>query len=159
MNDERDETRSGALESEVHKGRKFTAQEAIARMAGPGAMKGGSPISRQQQAEVEIGTWLGSHVTDDTGALKRVLRRHLKGSELLLNNLDQPLLALAGHCRRLLASDDILREFVREADVEWGRLMDERPHFERDGLSPDRDDPYTLVSVRLTLSDALQKLP
>ena len=147
------------LESEIRQGRKFTSQEALARMAGPGAMKGASPVSRQQQAEIEIGTWLRSHVTDDAGALKEVLHRHLKGSELLLNNLDQPLVALADHCSRILASKEILREVVREADVEWGRLMGERPHFEREGFSPDYDDPYTVGSVQQTLSDALEELP
>ena len=147
------------LESEIRQGRKFTSQEALARMAGPGAMKGASQVSRQQQAEIEIGTWLRSHVTDDVGALKGVLHRHLKGSELLLNNVDRPLIALADHCRRILASDDILREVVREADVEWGRLMDERPHFEREGFSPDGDDPYTVGSVRKTLSEVLEQLP
>ena len=43
------------LEREIREGRKFTLEEAIARMAGPGAMKGESPITRKQQAEIEIG--------------------------------------------------------------------------------------------------------
>ena len=162
MNHERDGPRpdpEAELERKIRQGRKFTAQEAMARMAGPGAMKGASPVSRQQQGEIEIGNWLGSNVADDAGALKGVLHRHLKGSELLLSNLDQPLVALAVLCQRILASDDRLHELVREADVEWGRLMDERPHFEREGFSPDMDDPYTLGSVRKALSDALEKLP
>jgi hypothetical protein len=37
--------------------------------------------------------------------------------------------------------------------------MDERPHFEREGASPDPDDPYTAQNVRAALADALQKLP
>ena len=36
---------------------------------------------------------------DPGGALKLVLGRHLKGSKLLLESLDQPLAALAEHCR------------------------------------------------------------
>jgi hypothetical protein len=162
MDNEQDKQRSDSkadLESEIRRGRQFTPQEALARMAGPGAMKGASPVSRQQQAEVEIGTWLRSHVADDVGALKGVLHRHLKGSDLLLNNLEQPLVALADHCRRILASDDILREVVRETDVEWGRLMDERPYFETADCAPHRDDPYTVESVRKALNEALEKLP
>ena len=112
-------------------------------MAGPGAMKGASPVSQVQQAETEIGSWLGSNMADTGGALKVVLHRHLKGSRLLLDNLDQPLAALAGYCRAVLAADSRLKEIVREADVEWGRAMDERPHFDRESAPANPDDPYT----------------
>src|SRR4051794_29136698 len=74
-----------ALEREIRLGRKFTPQEALGRMAGPGAMKGASAVSPQQQAEIAVGSWLGSHLEDTAGALKAVLHRHLKGSEALLN--------------------------------------------------------------------------
>jgi hypothetical protein len=47
-----------ALESEILKERKFTLEEAIGRMIGPGGMKGASPVARMQQAEAEIETWL-----------------------------------------------------------------------------------------------------
>src|SRR6185295_6950916 len=76
------------LEREIRQGRKFTLEEAIARMAGPGAMKGASPVPRMQQAEMEIGTWLRSHLADAGGALEVVLHRRIKGSEILLNNFD-----------------------------------------------------------------------
>jgi hypothetical protein len=91
--------------------------------------------------------------------LRAVLHRHLKGSALLLDTLDRPLVALAHYCRSLLAADSLLREIVGEADVEWGRAMDERPHFEREGAAPHPDDPYTLEGVRQTLRDALERLP
>lgn len=162
MNDEHEQQRlppKADLENEIRQGRKFSPQEALARMAGPGAMKGASPVSRQQQAENEIATWLRTHVVDDAGALKNVLHRHLKGSELLLNSLHQPLLALASYCTRILASEDSLTEVVREADVEWGRMMDERPHFEKKGCPSHRDDPYTIESVRRTLAEVSRKLP
>src|SRR5262245_25126650 len=93
MNDE-DAQRSDAdaeLEQEIREGRKFTLEEAIARLAGPGAMKGESPIARMQQAEIEIGSWLRTHLLDSGGSLEVVLHRRVKGSELLLNNFDQPL--------------------------------------------------------------------
>jgi len=147
-----------ALEREIRQGRKFTPKEAMARLAGPGAMKGASPVSLVQQAETEIGNWLRTNVPDEEGALHMLLQRNLAGSELLLGNLDRPLASLAGYCRRVLASDTRLRELVRQADVEWGRRMDERPHFDRDGSAPDPDDPYTMSSVRQTLSNALKRL-
>src|SRR5690242_7664299 len=161
MSDDQDKKRSAAdadLEREIRQGRKFTAQEAMGRMIGPGAMKGGSAVSRGQQAEIEIGTWLRSNLTDSTGALHALLHRRLKESALLLNNPDQPLLALAGYCQQVLASDHHLKELVREADVEWGRRMDERPHFNREGSPPDPDDPYTNESVRKALDEILRKI-
>src|SRR5579871_2629131 len=107
MSDHQGKQRSEAdaeLEREIRQGRKFTAKEAIGRMIGPGAMKGGSAVPRVQEAEAGIGAWLRSNLTDTTGALQAVLHYQLKGSELLLNNLDQPLLALAAYCQQVLAS-------------------------------------------------------
>ena len=52
----------------------------------------------------------------------------------------------------------VVLELVREADVEWGQRMDERPYFERVGAAPHADDPYTVESVRAALSDALDQL-
>jgi hypothetical protein len=161
MTDHQDKRRSRAeaeLEREIRQGRKFTPAEALARMAGPGAMKGGSPVSRVQQAELEIELWLTSHVADTPGALRVMLCRDLKGSELLLNNLDCPLLALTAYCKLVLDSDYRLRELVRDADAEWGRSMGERPYFEREGRPPDPGDPYTVESVRKALSEAVSRL-
>jgi hypothetical protein len=146
------------LEREILEGRKFTLEEAIARMVGPGAMKGESPVTRKQQAEIEIGSWLRSHLTDAGGALEVVLHRRLKGSELLLNNFDQPLVVLASYCQQVLDSDYLLKEVVREADIEWGRLMQERPHFEKEGMPAHPDDCYTVESVRGTMSDLIEQL-
>ena len=161
MNDDRDKRASepeAELEREIRERRKFTPQEAMARLAGPGAMKGASPVSPVQQAETEIGTWLRSNLSDPTGSLQLLLHRNLKGSELLLQNLDQPLLAVADYCQQLLASDYLLEELVREADVEWGRRMDERPHFEKGGSPPHPADPYTADSVRTVLGEVLKQL-
>ena len=148
-----------ALEREIRLGRKFNPRDALARMAGPGALKGASPISPVLQAETAIGTWLGGNLSDTDGALRAVVHRHLKGNALLLDNLEQPLVAAAGYLRKLLSADNLLRDIVSEADVEWGRAMDERPHFERDGMPPHPDDPYTLESVRAALTAALALLP
>lgn len=146
------------LEREIQKGRKFSLEEAIARLAGPGAMKGESPVARLRQAEIEIGSWLRDHVADAGGALETVLHRQIKGSELLLNNFDQPLVVLASFCQRLLNSDSLLKEFVRQADVEWGRVMGERPYFEKEGSPTHPEDPYTVESVRHALSTLVEQL-
>src|SRR5262245_35708430 len=116
-----------ALQREVLEGRKFTLEEAIARMAGPGAMKGESPVARMQQAEFEIETWLDTHLLDAGGALHAVLNRQIRRSELMLTNFEQPMAVLADYCQQLCASDYLLAELVRDADIEWGRVMGERP--------------------------------
>jgi hypothetical protein len=146
------------LERKIRQTRRFTPEEAIGRLAGPGAMKGASPVSRLQQAENEIGSWLSSHVSDPAGVLKAVLHRQLKGAEPLLNNVDEPLLVLARFCQQTLASDHLLEELVRQADVEWGRMMDELPYFQKRGSAPHPDDPYTVESVRNVLSVVLKQL-
>jgi hypothetical protein len=146
------------LEREIREGRKFTLAEAIGRLAGPGMMKGVSPATRKQQAEAEIETYLDRNLNTAAGALSVVLLRQVKQSDLLLNNLDQPLVVLAACVQRVLDSDYRLAELVRQADVEWGRVYGERPHFEREGAPADEDDPYTAASVRGTLSQLLQKL-
>jgi hypothetical protein len=161
MSDNKESLRSEAdaeLEREVREGRKFTLEEAIGRMAGPGSMKGESPVPRMEQATVEIETWLRIHLIDSGGALEVVLNRQVKGSELLLSKFDQPLEVLAGCCQQLLESDYHLKEFVRDSDVEWGRVMRERPFFEKEGSPPNVDDPYTVESVRNTLSEILKQL-
>jgi hypothetical protein len=146
------------LEREIREGRKFTLEEAIGRLAGPGAMKGESPVTRMQQAETEIGTWLRCHLIDSGGSLEVVLHRRVKGSELLLNNFDQPLIVLASYCQQVLSSDYLLQEVVRDADVEWGRVMGERPYFEKEGAPRNPEDPYTAESVRRALSELIDQL-
>jgi hypothetical protein len=90
--------------------------------------------------------------------LQVVLHRHVKGSELLLKNFEQPLIVLAEYSQRVLNSDYLLDELVRESDIEWGRNMDERPHFEKEGSPCHPDDPYTVKSVRNALAELLKQL-
>jgi len=52
----------------------------------------------------------------------------------------------------------LLKELVRQADVEWGATMGERPYFEKEGCSRHSNDPYTVESVRIALSDLVQQL-
>src|SRR5262245_2886224 len=108
MSDNQNKQRSEAdaeLEREIRQGRKFTLAEAIGRMAGPGAMKGESPITRLRQAAAEIQEYLERHLVDAGGVLPGVLLRQVRESELLLKSLEQPLVALAGHVEQVLRSE------------------------------------------------------
>jgi hypothetical protein len=40
-----------------------------------------------------------------------------------------------------------LKDLAREADVASARVRGERPYFEKEGVPPDPDDPYTFESV------------
>jgi hypothetical protein len=161
MSDDSEQQRSEAdaeLEREIRKGRKFTLAEAIGRLAGPGAMKGASPVTRAQQAAVEIENWLRQHMPPGNGELEVVLLRRIKGSQLLLNNFEQPLVVVAAYCQHILESDYRLKELVREADVEWGRVQGERPLFDKEGATPRPDDPYTAESVCEALGSLVEQL-
>jgi hypothetical protein len=161
MSDNQNKQRSPSdaeLEREIRQGREFNLADAIGRMAGPGAMKGVSPVSRQQQAEAAIQDYLSRHLPDPSGNLRVALSRQVGGSEILLKSYDQPLAALADCVRRVLGSEQLLKELVREADVEWGRMFRERPLFEREGQPADPDDPYTIESVRTALAELVTTL-
>jgi hypothetical protein len=143
------------LEREVRADRKFSLSEAIGRMAGPGMMKGVSPVPPKQQAEAEIEGYVRKHLPDAAGVLSGILTRDVKESDLLLDHFDRPLAALESYVRRVLDSEYLLKELVREADAEWGRVFGERPFFEQPGRPPHPDDPYTLESVRASLQKLL----
>jgi hypothetical protein len=147
------------LEREIRKGRKFTLSEAIGRMAGPGMMKGVSPITGMDQARAEIKDYFEHHLDDPTAALAVVLFRGVETSELFLDNYGQPLVVLARYIQQILDSEYRLKELVRESDLEWGRMFGERPLFDKEGCSPDPRDPYTIESVRKTLVRLIEELP
>jgi hypothetical protein len=86
------------------------------------------------------------------------LLRQVRECDLLLSNLDQPLVVLAGFVQRILDTDFLLQELVRESDVEWGRTFGERPYFQKEGCPPHQDDPYTALSVRSALTALLGAL-
>jgi hypothetical protein len=140
------------LEREIRAGRKFSVTEAIGRLAGPGMMKGVSPVTPKDQAVAAIQEYIRRHLVDSAGVLSGVLLRQVKESELLISGFDRPLVVLAGYIRQVLDSGHRLKELVRETDVEWGQVFGERPRFEKEGCPPAPDDPYTLESVRTALT-------
>ena len=121
-------------------------------------MKGVSPVDRKHQAVVEIQEYISRHLKDAGGVLSGVLLRFVRESEVLLKGYEQPLVALGDYLRRILNSEYALKELCREADVAWGQLFGERPHFEKEGCPPDPDDPYTHESVRTVLTQLAETL-
>ncbi len=161
MSDEQPKQPSQAdkeLEREIREGRKFSLAEAIGRLAGPGMMKGQSPMTKKQQAEAQIEAYLNRNLRDGTGVLSAILLREVTESELLVANMDQPLIVLASYVQRVLDSEYRLQELVRQSDMEWGRVFDERPFFGNEGMPPQDGDPFTSESVRATLSHLVETL-
>lgn len=138
-------------ERQVRSTRKFSLNEAIGRLAGGDFMKGGTPVTRKQQAELALDDYLRSHLIDKGGVLRTVLLRRVD-EPLLRADYARPLAVLAQYLTGVLASEDALTEVVREADVDWGRALGERPHFDKPGAAADPDDPYTVESVRASLT-------
>jgi hypothetical protein len=139
-------------------GREFTLADAIGRLAGPGMMKGVSPVTGKDQAVVQIHEYLNHHLTDGAGALSSALFRRVRESEMLAKGFERPLETLIAYVGRILASEFELKDLVRETDVEWGRVFGERPMFEIEGRPTSPDDPYTIVSVGAALAKLDERL-
>jgi hypothetical protein len=157
MDKEKDQ-KADEVQREILVRQKFSIAGAIGR-AGRGLMKGEPPFSRQKQAITMLTQWIDQQTPDLSGALKSILRRRVRNNELLLvRHLQQPLNALREVIDTILASDYALQEFVRQVDVRWGELHQERPLFQQAGQTPDPADEYTHKSVRQALMLLLEKL-
>src|SRR4051812_42335487 len=98
-NEETDRSDEDAeLQREIRKERTFSLSEAIGRLAGPGCMKGASPVARTRQAELEIDDYLRRRLPEVAGDLRLVLLRHVERSEIFLNNIDWPPLVVLAAC-------------------------------------------------------------
>ncbi len=150
--------RKDVVQRELREQQKFSVAGAIGR-AGSGLMKGESPISQLEQSITALTQLIDQHTLDPSGALKSVLCRRVRDSELLLaRNLKQPCNVLQEIIDAILASDYAIQEFVRQVDVRWGEMYHERPMFQSEGLPPHPADEYTYESVRQDLILLLEKL-
>ncbi|MBF0453394.1 MAG: hypothetical protein HQL72_01095 [Magnetococcales bacterium] len=147
------------IEKSLRSQRKFSMENALGQAAGGGLLKGVSPIPRQQQVITALVELIKKQCPDPSGAIHSVLIRRLKGSSLSLEDYAHaPGTALKTVVQPLLDNDPLLFEFVRQVDVRWGQLYQERPHFQQPGESPHPDDEYTHDSVRQALTTLLQRL-
>ncbi|RZM77289.1 hypothetical protein [Leptolyngbya iicbica] len=140
-----------AIEQEIRQGRKFTLADAISQ-EGSDFLKGESPIPKLVQVKNAIKQFVGLHLQDSSGALQATLLTVIQADDVICSrHFETPLQALAEMLQPLLSHDVHLREFVRQVDMRWGHMYDERPHFERPGHPPHPDDEYTIASVRSQL--------
>lgn len=121
-------------------------------------LRGASPTPILQRATLELDQWLRDHLTAPDPSLRHVLLRHLTADpDQLEAALGRPDKLLATWLPPLLAAPDRLADLVREVDMEWGRLNQERPHFEGPDRPADPDDPYTVAGVTALLTALLAR--
>lgn len=142
----------------VFANRQISLADVIAKEGGS-FMKGVSPVPKLLQVTTEINSYIAKHIVDSSGALQAVLQNWVKADEVRISqNLDQPLKALVAIVEAILSNTELFYEFVRQVDVRWGEIYDERPYFQRPGQTPHPDDEYTHESVREQLIDLLKSL-
>jgi len=145
------------IQREIRSGRGFSIADLIAQEGGT-FLKGDSPIPRPLQAEAEIRLFIDQHLSDSEGAMKTTLRTWVKTESPLSENLDTPLLALHALLTAIVNQPSLLHEFVRQVDMKWGQLYNERPLFQQPGQPAHPDDEYTHESVHVVLSELLATL-
>jgi hypothetical protein len=160
MADQTDRTSTAASESHAQPTftPTFTLASAIGKTAGSGMLKGASPIPRITQATTALIQFTDAHTPDPSGALKSLLRRRIQAStDQLAKHLDTPLRALPEILAPMMTHPHALHEFVRQVDMRWGEMYQERPHFQQPGQTPHPEDEYTHTSVKHALEHLLDQ--
>ncbi len=157
MNSQRDRDQEENLQKDILSDRKYSLAEAIGREGG-NFLKGESPVPKLVQVTTEVNLFIDNNLKDSSGALQSVLKRWVKSDPLLSENLESPLKGLDKILEKILTQKGLFYEMVREADVKWGQMYQERPYFQKPGDPPHPDDEYTHESVREKLSLLRQKI-
>jgi hypothetical protein len=145
------------VQQDILLGRQFSLAEVIGREGGS-FLKGDSPIPRLFQAIAEIHCFVDRHLRDSSGAVQVILQNWVRQDEARVSQyLNSPLNALQEILEDITNPTRLstLYEFVRQVDVEWGRIYGERPHFQQPGQAPHPDDEYTHESVHQQLDELL----
>lgn len=151
-----DDKRRIEQEARLRRGADLTS--ALLGRDGGAHLRGASPTPILQRATLEVDQWLRDHLTAPDASLRHVLLRHLAARpDQLAAALGHPDRLLATWLPPLLAAPDRLADLVREVDMEWGHLNQERPHFDRPDRPTDPDDPYTVAGVTAMLTALLAR--
>lgn len=139
------------LRQDILRGRKFTLADMIAKEGG-GFLKGESPVPKFRQLKAEIKVFVSKRLPDSSGALQAVLNNWIEEDDGGVSKYeDNPLLALDEMIERIVSQSNIFYEFVRQVDLKWGQMNQERPFFQQPGQTAHPDDEYTHESVKVQL--------
>ena len=153
-----DDDEKRRIEQEARRHRQADLSAVLASQDGGANLRGASPTPVLKRALLEVDQWLREYLMAPDPALRTVMLRSLEASpDRLEAHLGRPDRLLADWLPSLLASPEVLRHLVREVDMAWGQLNDERPHFERPDTPPHPDDPYTVAGVTAALADLLAR--
>ena len=151
---DRDNDRNLAIQREILSGRKFSIGEAIGREGGS-FLKGESPVPKLVQVKAELHRFVDRHMSDSSGALQAILYVWIESDLRVSQHLEKPLIALQEILCELIDNQNLLYEFVKQVDRQWGQMYGERPYFQKPGQSPHPEDEYTHESVHLKLKELL----
>ena len=118
-------------------------------------LRGASPVPGAVQFQGAMQQFLQKNVSDPSGALLHVLEQSVVAHRFAMLHENEPLIALKKYVELTLSQESRLREFTRKCDMQWGKIMGERPYFDREGQEPLPDDEYSWDSERAKLKEKL----
>lgn len=122
-------------------------------------LKGGSPIPQSLQFENKLKQVLASHLPDTSHALTQKLLEWTLQESQVKNTPDiSAEKAIILLCQKICQNQNLLYEFVRQVDVLWGTIMQEKPLFQKPGQNPNPNDEYTHDGVKSKLNNLQEKL-
>lgn len=146
------------LQKDIYQGREFTLADFIAKEGGD-FLKGESPVPKIVQLKTEINFFIKNNLKDLSGSLQAVLQDWVNISDdKISSNRENPLNALSLIIEEIISNDNLYYEFVRQVDLKWGQMYQERPYFQKPGQPPHPEDEYTHESVKIQLLDLLARI-
>lgn len=145
------------LQQDILDNRPFSLAEAIGREGGT-FLKGESTVPKLVQVITAINTFIDRNLRDPSAALQAILHQWVKADFRVSQYKETPFIALEAILQSILDNPNLLYELVRQVDIKWGQMYDERPYFQQPGQPPHPNDEYTHESVRKDLQDLLNKL-
>ena len=145
------------LQQDILSDRPFSIAEAIGREGGT-FLKGESTVPKLVRVVTAINTFIDRNLRDPDAALQAILHQWVKVDPRVSEYKDTPLVALEAILQSILVNPNLLYELVRQVDIKWGQMYDERPYFQQPGQPPHPNDEYTHESVREDLQNLLIRL-
>lgn len=154
----RDKKTPEHIREEIIRNQKFSMDTAMGRN-NKDPQKSQNQARETRDLENQLRNFVKSRLKDPWGALKSMLYRQIKNSHALVaEHKEQPMHALKILLENLLNDETEFREFLRETDLEWGRIYQEHPHFQNDDEDGEPEDEYTEESVEKDLRNFLQEV-
>lgn len=124
-----------------------------------GILKGESTVPLILKLKTEVKQFVREHVPTSQAALIRILEIKIDDNEpLIVGHKENPIIALKDILDFILSTDNRYFEFVRQLDQLYGKMFQEKPHFQLEGQPAHKDDQYTHESVRPILNELLSNI-